>query len=102
MTGLEQLTDVRLSGIKPLAAFLFDHESDELPVLEQIANDAPPAIVVVGVEPGRADLRCLMGMRVHLVCDDHSRALRWVDALLLAGVEHVIQSTAGEVYQWRK
>lgn len=102
MSGFDDIAAVRMTGLKPVAAFLLDRPGTELPVLEQIELKALPAIRIQGIDPMLTDLRSLVGMRVHLQCDDHSRAAQWVDQLMAIGAAHVIQLTEGEVYQWRR
>jgi hypothetical protein len=103
MTGLKAIERLRLQGFRPEAVFVFDHpEKGDWPVAEQLRDGCLPALHVAGEDPAFTDLRPLTGCRVHLLADDSARAVAWVDRLLQDGAAHVIQTTAGEVFQWRQ
>lgn len=101
MTGHEQVIALRARGYKPAAIFLEDKPVPAIGAGWELDAGGLPAVYVGADNPDRADLRFAVGLRVHLVANDPSRAVRWVDRLLLDGAAHVIQSTNGEVFQWR-
>lgn len=99
MKGHEQIVALRMAGFKPAAVFVEDRNCADTGW--ELERGVLPAVYVGGDNPALADLRFVAGCRVHLVADDAARAAAWVDRLLSDGVPHVIQSTQGEVYQWR-
>jgi hypothetical protein len=101
MTGQKALTQLRLQGFKTESAFLLDYPAKEWPMSQQLRNGAVPALHIAGDDPAFADCRFLTGMRIHLHADDPSRAVAWVDRLLVDGVSHIVQTTQGETFEWR-
>lgn len=101
MTGHEQIVALRESGYKPAAAFVFDTPEPAIGAGWELPVGGLPAVYVGNDSPERTDMRFLVGCRVHLVAPNPSRAVGWVDRLMRDGVPHIVQSTEGEVYQWR-
>lgn len=101
MTGQDAIEQLRREGRVPVAAFLVDYATKPWPVGEQLRDGVIPTLSIAGEEPAVADCRFLTGMRVHLHCNDMTRAMAWVDRLLQDGAKHVIQLTGEEVYEWR-
>ncbi len=101
MIGHDQVIALRAEGRKPAAIFLEDRPVPAIGAGWELDVGGLPAVYVGGDNPERADLRFVVGLRVHLVANDPERAVRWVDRLLLDGAAHVIQTTQGEVFQWR-
>jgi len=100
VNGHRQIIDMRKRKLRPPAAFVIDSEVPPIGA-EWELPDGLPTVYVGGDSPELSDLRFLTGMRVHLQADDSARAVLWVDRLLQDGSTHVIQTTDGEVYQWR-
>jgi hypothetical protein len=99
MKGHRQIVEMRQQGMTPPAVFVFD--ANPGPVEWELPRYLP-AVYVGKDSPALADMRFAAGLRVHLKADDSARAEGWVDRLLQDGAAHVIQSTQGEVYQWRQ
>ncbi len=104
MNGQREIGQLRRSGSKPVAVFLLDYpEKKPWPVADQLARGVVPGLHIDRDDPAACDLRFLIGIRVHLACDNESRAATWVDRLHAAGVKHIIHSTRdGEIDQWRE
>lgn len=102
MIGHEQVIALRAEGYKPAAIFVEDKPVSRLGAEWEIDAGGLPVVYVGGDNPDRADLRFVVGLRVHLLAEDPGRAVRWVDRLLLDGAAHVVQSTNGEIFQWHQ
>jgi len=100
MNGHQQILSLRAQGFKPAAVFIEDRISTRAEW--EIRFGELPAVYVGGDNPALADLRFAADCRVHLWADDPVRAVAWVDRLLQDGVQHVIQATQGEVYEWHR
>jgi hypothetical protein len=103
MTDAEFMRQLRLHGKAPACAFLVDYEPRRAfrwSVEEQMRARCLPTFHVKQLDPARADFRFLVGVPVHLHCDDMSRAVAWVDRLLTDGAGPIYQTTEGEVHVW--
>lgn len=103
MTDAEFMVKLRRHGKAPACAFLVDYEPRALfrwSVEEQMRSGFLPTFHVKQLDPARADFRFLVGVPVHLHCDDMPRAVAWMDRLLEDGAGPVYQLTQGELYVW--
>lgn len=85
--------------MKPSSIFVFDWKHKDSGW--EVEYGVSPGVFVGGDTPALADMRFAAGCMVHLVVDDPARAVAWVERLLEDGAAHVIQSTDGEIHQWR-
>lgn len=106
MVGHQQVMQARRSGYKPSAVFVeIGTPPDGAPSPERDLRDGLlPAVWTMGATPATADLRFVLGMRVHVTLHQGSSEMFWAwwDAIQAAkpaemyGVE-----PDGEVVTWR-
>lgn len=108
MTGHDALLKLRRSGLKPACVWVLD---DDEPASAQIARDwhtEPNAFaqklfahirLVAADVPEALDLRCVVGLQVHLTCDrGPARAKRVFNAIAAADPAFLIAVHGGEVW----
>lgn len=106
MTGQGQIVKARRYGYKPRAVFveIGTLPADAMPPERDIRDGLLPAVWTQGATPATADLRFLLGLRVHVTLREGSSEMfwQWWDAIQAAkpaamyGVE-----PDGEVMTWQ-
>ncbi len=107
MIGHQQVIDARRAGYKPAAVFveIGTPRADALSPERDLRDGLLPAVWTMGATPAAADLRFLLGLRVHVTLHQGTSEMFWAwwDAIKDAKPEamHGVEPD-GEVVTWRQ
>lgn len=105
MTGHEQIVRFRRAGKRPVAAFVVVGRHPRFDAEHELEDGELPTVYTGDTDPAVADLRCLVGLRVHLNyadgCDP-AHWWRWFDAVHAAKPAQIfgVEPSNEEVVTW--